>query len=56
MGLGFDVFGKCRREPRLADARFAREEHHAPLAGLCLLPAAQQQIELLFTPDERRRP
>ena len=56
MRLGSDLLGKRDREPRLADARLAGEEHYAPLAGLRLPPAAQQQIEFLATPNERRLP
>ena len=54
--LGSDVLGKCRREPRLADARLAGDQHHPPFAALRLLPAAQQQLEFLVAPDERRLP
>jgi hypothetical protein len=45
--LGTDVLEKCRREPRLADAGLAGNQHHPPLAGLRLLPAADQQLDFL---------
>ena len=54
MRLGSDVLGKRRGEPRLADARLAGNQHHASLAALRLLPAAQQQLDFLLAPDERR--
>ena len=38
----------------LADARLAGDEHHLPVALLCLPPAAQQQIELVLAADQRR--
>ena len=41
MRLGSDVLGKRRREPRLADARLAGDQHHPPFAALRLLPAAE---------------
>ena len=56
MRLGSDVLRKRRREPRLADARLAGDQHHPPFAALRLLPAAEQQLDFLVTPDERRRP
>src|SRR4029077_2965248 len=56
MRLGLDPFRYRRRQPRLAEARLARDPHHAAFAGLGLLPAAQQKLQLLVTPDHRRRP
>jgi hypothetical protein len=56
VGLGFNLLRQRGREPRLADARLAGDQHRPPFAGLRLLPAAQQQLELLVTPDERRLP
>ena len=53
--LALDALRQRRGQARLADARLARDQHHPPLAGLRLLPAPQQQIELLVAPDERRR-
>ena len=43
------------RDVRLADARLARQHHHAafPLRGMP--PSAQQQFDLLFTPEQRRQ-
>src|SRR5215470_18520012 len=54
--LASDLLGKCRREPRLADARLARDQHYPSLAGLRLLPATDQQLQLLGAADERHRP
>ena len=51
-----DVLGKCGREPRLADARLAGDQHHPSFAALRLLPAADQQLDFLLTTDERRLP
>src|SRR6516225_9037050 len=56
VGLGSDVLGKCRREPRLADARLARDQHHPSFAALSLLPAADKQLDFLVAPDEWRLP
>ena len=56
MRLALDVFGKRGREPRLADPGLAGDQHHPPFAGLCLLPAADKQLNFLLTPDERRLP
>ena len=56
MRLASDVLGKRRRQPRLADARLAGDQHHPSFAALRLLPAADQQLDFLVTPDERRLP
>ena len=56
MGLDSDLLRKRRGEPRLADARLAGNQHHAALAALRLLPAAQQQRDFLLAPEERRLP
>ena len=37
-----------------ADAGLAREQDHAPFAALGLLPAVQEQFDLLLAPDQRR--
>ena len=42
------------REPRLADARLARNQDDRALAALGLLPAPLQQRQLLVAADERR--
>jgi hypothetical protein len=42
------------RNARLADARLAGEDHHPSFAGLDLLPAPEQQLELLGPANERR--
>ena len=44
-------------EPRLAEPRFADDQHELAFASLCALPAARQHAELLLAPDEgRQRP
>jgi hypothetical protein len=48
MRLGSDVLRQGGREPRLADARFAREQHHLAFAGLRFRPPPQQQFEFFF--------
>jgi hypothetical protein len=56
MGLGSDLLGDRRRQPRLPDAGLAGDQHHPSFAALRLLPAAGQQLEFLVAPDERRLP
>src|SRR6516225_5915016 len=51
-----DLLGKCRREPRLANARLAGDQYDPSFAALRLLPAAKQEVDFLITPDERRLP
>jgi hypothetical protein len=51
----------CARQPlaerlqqaRLAEARLARDQHRLPIALLRLLPAGDQQPQLLVAPDQR---
>ena len=50
------MLGKRDSESRLADARLAGNQHHASFTALRLLPAADQQLDFLVTPDERRFP
>ena len=52
----FDMLADGSDDPRLADARLARQEHRLPLAVLGLLPAIEQQGDLLLAPDQRREP
>ena len=40
-------------EARLPDARIARDDHHLAESVLHLLPASEQEPELLLAPDER---
>src|SRR5262249_23483453 len=54
MRLAFDVRGKCRCQPRLADARLTGNQHYPSFAAFCLLPAASHQLDCLVAPDERR--
>src|SRR6185437_3184188 len=56
MWLAFEVGGKCRRQPRLADTRLAGDQHHPSFAAYCLLPSPAQQLDFLVAPDERRLP
>ena len=41
-------------EPRLADPGLADEQDHLALAGLRLLPALEQQRQLLLAADQRQ--
>jgi hypothetical protein len=50
-----DLLGERRREPRLADTWFHGKQRNTPFAGFRLPLAAQQQIDLLGSADERRR-
>ena len=43
-------------QARLADARLAGDQHHAPLAGFRLRPAPKQQLEFLLAADQRGQP
>jgi hypothetical protein len=52
--LALDTLRERGGESRLADARLAGDQHHPSFAALCLLPAADQQLDFLVTPDERR--
>src|SRR5205814_290395 len=56
MRLAFDMRRKCRRQPRLADARLAGNQHNTSFAAFCLLPAPLEQLDFLVAPDERRLP
>ena len=42
-------------DARLADTGFARDQHDATVARFRLLPAPQQQLNLLVAADQRRR-
>jgi hypothetical protein len=53
MRLRFNCVFERRRQPRLADAGLATNEHHATLAGfLDLAPAAPQKINFLLAANE----
>src|SRR6266851_4352800 len=54
MGLGSDLLGQRRGQPRLADAWLTGDQQHPSFAGLRLLPAAEKQLDFLFAPNERR--
>ena len=52
MRLALDMLRQCRGQPRLANPRLAGDQHHPPFAGLCLLPAPRQEVELLVAADQ----
>ena len=56
MRLSSKALQQRRRQPRLADARLAGEQHNLTFAGLCLRPAPQQQFEFFFPPDKLGQP
>src|SRR5690349_19919157 len=49
-----NAFQKGLRETRLADTRFAGDQHDRALASFGLLPAALQKGQLLVSANERR--
>ncbi len=51
--VGFDLVEQRRDQARLADAGFARQQHHAAVIVFGLRPPAGQQIELLVAADQR---
>ena len=53
MRITLDALRQRRAEARFANPRLPRDQHHVPLAGFRLLPAAQQEVELFIAPDER---
>jgi hypothetical protein len=50
--LAGKAFQQCRSKSRFSDARLAREEHHLPFPVHRPRPAAQQQFEFFFAPDQ----
>src|SRR5215471_19212640 len=56
MRLGLDAFRQRGGQARLANTRLTGDQHHPPFAELCLLPAPQQEVELLVAANERRGP
>ena len=52
MRFGGEAFQQRGREPRLADACLAGEQHHLAFAGFGSRPAPQQQFEFFFPPNE----
>src|ERR1700732_2184286 len=54
MRIGLQILFERGRDTRFADPRLADEEHHASFARFDLLPAPEQQLELLGSADERR--
>src|SRR5215472_3367102 len=41
-------------DARFADAWFARDQHHLPVAALSLLPPANEEVDLLLASNQRR--
>src|SRR6516165_6048482 len=52
MRFGLDILRERGGQPRLADPRLAGDQHHTPFAGLRLLPAPHQEVELLVAADQ----
>jgi hypothetical protein len=52
MRLGVETLRQCRGDARLADTRFAGDQHDLAFAGRGARPAAQQQIDLLVAADQ----
>jgi hypothetical protein len=50
--LGLDALRQRRGQARLADPRLAGDQHYPPFAGLRLLPAPHQEVELLVAADQ----
>jgi hypothetical protein len=55
VSCGGEAEGQRRCQPRLADARLARDQHHPSFTALRLLPSADKQFDFLIAPDEQRR-
>src|SRR5262249_3606203 len=55
VGLGLEQLQQRSREPRLADARLARDQHNPSLAAPSLGPAPTQYLELLIAANQRCR-
>ena len=55
MRLGVQSLMERGDQPRLADARFARQQHCLALSCPSLLPALKQKLEFLRPPYKRRR-
>src|SRR6516165_12308839 len=56
MRLGLDGLRQRGGQARLADPWLAGDQHHPPFAGLRLLPAPLQKVELLVAADQRCGP
>src|SRR4051794_24933385 len=54
MRFGGNPFGQRLSQPRFAHTWLSRDQYHLAVAGLDLRPVAQQQFDLLLTPDQRR--
>src|SRR5215813_6834763 len=55
MRLALEALVKCERNVRLADTWLPCKEHHPAFTLRGVSPAAQQQLDLLFTPKQRRQ-
>ena len=53
--LGAQSLFQRGSQPRLADARFTRQQDRLALSCPSLLPALKQKLEFLGSPDQRRR-
>ena len=53
--MGLEPLAQRAQDAALADAGFARQQHHLAFAVLRLRPAAQQQIQFLVAADQRRQ-
>ena len=53
--FGLEPLLKRQRNVRLADTRLSGQHHHAAFALPGVLPAAQQQLDFLVTPEQRRQ-
>src|SRR5499433_252261 len=53
--LTLEPLAKRERNVRLADTWLPRKEHHPTFTLRGVSPPAQQQLDLLFTPEQRRQ-
>ena len=54
VGLVREPLAQCAHDPRLADPRLAREQHHLALALLGALPSIRSRADLVLAADQRR--
>src|SRR5207247_10461651 len=47
---------ELKKQPRLSESRFARNEHDLPASVLRLVEVPSQEAQLLLAPNERRQP
>src|SRR5262249_52178552 len=53
--LALEPLFKRERNVRLADAWLTRQQHYPTFSLRGVSPSAQQQLDLLFTPEQRRQ-